>query len=101
MGPDGHTASLFPGARAAMKSEELVVPIVGPKPPPQRLTLTPRAIQSARECVALVTGAGKADMVARVLEGPMQSTTLPAQIARHGTWFLDGAAAAALEANDS
>jgi 6-phosphogluconolactonase len=63
MGEDGHTASLFPGyaaptgVRAAPVHE-------APKPPPDRVTLTPLSLAAAPERLILVTGAGKRDALA-------------------------------------
>ena len=96
MGPDGHTASLFPGAPAVEERQRRVVPVTGPKPPAARLTITPPVIAAARQTAVLVTGADKAAAVARVLQGPLSLRELPAQIARDGTWILDRAAAAGL-----
>ncbi len=97
MGPDGHTASLFPGDPAAVELVSPVVHIVGPKPPPHRLTMTPRVLLLAHERAVLVTGSAKAKVLAEVLEGPDRPEQLPAQVARDGAWFLDPAAAAALQ----
>jgi len=95
MGPDGHTASLFPRS-PALAERRLVVPVVAPKPPPERLTITPIVIQAAREVGMMATGADKAAMVARATEGPLAVAEVPAQLARRGTWFLDEAAAGQL-----
>ncbi len=63
MGEDGHTASLFPGhvtpadVRAASVHE-------APKPPPDRVTLTPLALAAAPQRLILVTGAGKREALA-------------------------------------
>ena len=96
MGPDGHTASLFPGSAAVDERQRLVVPVLGPKPPPQRLTITPPVIEAARSVAVIATGKDKAVMVARAVEGPWVSREVPAQLARRGRWFLDQAAAARL-----
>lgn len=96
MGPDGHTASLFPGSPALGERRKRVVPVVGPKPPPQRLTITPPVISEARTVLVLATGADKADMVARALGPATSPRAVPATLARHGTWILDPAAAAGL-----
>lgn len=69
IGPDGHTASLFPGSDV-LKSERLVAPVRNaPKPPPDRITLTLRALNSARRVVVLATGADKAEAVSLGLNG--------------------------------
>jgi 6-phosphogluconolactonase len=96
MGPDGHTASLFPGSPALRETERKVVPARAPVPPHDRLTVTPPVIEAARHVAVLVAGAAKAPLVARVLRGPWRPDELPAQLACGGTWLLDRAAAADL-----
>lgn len=96
MGPDGHTASLFPGSAALDERQRLVVPVSGAKPPAERLTITPPVIEAARKVAVIATGDEKAAMVARAVEGPLAPKAVPAQLARRGVWFLDRAAAARL-----
>lgn len=96
MGEDGHTASLFPGSTALGEQTRRVVPIIGPKPPPRRLTITPRVLGEAREVVVLVTGASKAGVLAKALGGPLAIDELPVQLARSGTFLVDRAAASEL-----
>jgi 6-phosphogluconolactonase len=98
MGADGHTVSLFPGSAALDERRRLVVPVVGPKPPSERLTITPPVIAAARKVAVIATGDDKAAMVARAIEGPLEPKAVPAQLARRGVWFLDQAAAARLTA---
>jgi 6-phosphogluconolactonase len=99
MGEDGHTASLFPGLPAALETERRVLAVTeSPKPPPRRLTLAPPALRAAREVVVVVTGKGKADVLAKALDGPLDVGALPVQIALGGTFIVDQAAAAALPA---
>lgn len=60
MGEDGHVASLFPGApEAVVTSTRWVIPVIGPKPPPQRLSLTFQVLAAAKEVWVLASGAGK------------------------------------------
>jgi 6-phosphogluconolactonase len=62
MGEDGHVASLFPGnLDQDMAAPGAYHPVLGPKPPPQRITLTYAALAAAREAWVLVAGAGKED----------------------------------------
>jgi 6-phosphogluconolactonase len=62
IGEDGHTASLFPGRR--VPEDRLVMPVHdAPKPPPDRVSLTPRALSQSRQVLILVTGSSKADAV--------------------------------------
>ncbi len=92
MGPDGHTASLFPGSPALDETGSLVMSVIGSKPPPQRLTITPPVIRSARKILVMVEGLGKASAVQRALE----MGELPVALARQGDWLMDEAAASAL-----
>ncbi|NKN33603.1 6-phosphogluconolactonase [Marichromatium bheemlicum] len=64
MGEDGHTASLFPGHALAQTGLTMAVH-EAPKPPPDRVTLTPAALSATREALVLVTGAGKREALAR------------------------------------
>jgi len=69
MGPDGHTASLFPGHPQLNATGVAVCVRDAPKPPPERMTLTLGKLNECRRIVLLVTGAEKAPMLARVLAG--------------------------------
>lgn len=95
VGPDGHTASLFPQSPALDERVRRVVPVRGPTPPALRLTITPPVIAAAETIVVLVSGAEKAPAVARALAGPYQPREVPSQLALHGDWVMDAAAAAA------
>lgn len=58
MGEDGHTASLFPGQ--PIPADRLVIPVLeAPKPPPERVSLTPLAFAGAGGILVLITGAAK------------------------------------------
>jgi 6-phosphogluconolactonase len=100
MGPDGHTASLFPGTTKAIGRLELAVAHYVPKLETWRMTLTPRAINAAREVAITAGGAEKADALRAVLTGPYEPDIFPSQLIRPhpGTlrWFVDAAAAADL-----
>lgn len=100
LGPEAHTASLFPHQAALRETERLVMPVSVPKPPPARLTFTPPLLNAAKHILFLVTGAEKADAVQAVLEGEYQPDKYPAQIVRptqgEVTWMLDTAAAGRL-----
>lgn len=98
IGPDGHTASLFPGSPALGEQRRLVLPVVGAKPPAERMTITPPVIAAARRVAVIAAGADKAAAVARALEGPLAPDEVPAQLARRGAWFLDRSAASRLTA---
>jgi 6-phosphogluconolactonase len=73
MGPDGHTASLFPN-HPALDAHGVAVGITdAPKPPPERITLTLPKLNESRRIVLLVSGEGKSDALARVMAGPDRS----------------------------
>jgi 6-phosphogluconolactonase len=99
LGPDGHTASLFPYSDALAVEDELCVPTTAPDGSP-RLTVTAPVINAARRVWFVVSGASKAGMVAEVVEGLRVPNAVPAQgvAPAHGslTWFLDEDAAAEL-----
>ncbi len=101
MGPDGHTASLFPGHPEVTTPSQAFVQAVfdSPKPPPTRLTFTYRLINLARRVVFLVGGESKAPAIAEIFGAPDQESRLPAsKVAPAGKllWVIDEAAASQL-----
>ena len=99
MGEDGHTASLFPGH--AVPEVPLVIPVShAPKPPSERVSLTPKALAATHAMLILVTGAGKAAALAAWRTG----AALPvARVAALGAArvLLDRAAAGTAETGSS
>ena len=95
VGPDGHTASLFPGTSALTEPDKWVVGVAQANVAPfvPRVSLTLPCLTSTREMLFLVSGRDKKDIVARVLAGD----NLPAARAQsaHGetVWLIDEAAA--------
>jgi 6-phosphogluconolactonase len=85
MGEDGHTASLFPGSAALDEVSRRVMPVIGNKPPMQRLTVTPLVIQQAHHLLLMAEGEDKADAVRWALK----EGNVPAALARDGDWLLD------------
>ena len=112
VGPDGHVASLFPGHPALDVNDTVAVAVPdSPKPPPERISLTFAALDRSRAIFFVVSGAEKADAVARahapegapgatVAETPARGVAgLPATPDHPATdviWFLDRPAASAL-----
>jgi 6-phosphogluconolactonase/glucosamine-6-phosphate isomerase/deaminase len=90
LGPDGHTASLFPGSPALDERERLVVPTGDDLHPHPRLTLTFPALAQARLAVFTVAGDDKRDALQRVKAGD----DLPAErvSAARVIWLVDEAA---------
>jgi 6-phosphogluconolactonase len=100
MGPDGHTASLFPGTIGAIDKDKCCIAHYVPQLGKWRITLTPRAINDARNVAITAGGAEKADALHGVLDGPKQTDVYPAQLihphAGELRWLVDAAAAAKL-----
>jgi len=97
MGPDGHTASLFPGTAAVREQDALVAAPWVEKFRTYRITLTPPVLNNAACVIFLVSGEEKAETLWAVLDGEYQPERLPAQVVRptHGRllWLVDRAAA--------
>lgn len=99
VGEDGHVASVFPASPAVYETERAVVGVRGaPKPPPNRITLTPPAIRCAAEVWFTASGTEKASAVALALRGAgeVQVPAAGATGRRRTLWILDRAAAAKL-----
>lgn len=97
LGPEGHTASLFPGAAAVDEKTHWVAAVQAPAMPRQRLTLTPAVLNQGRNTCFLVSGPDKREIVQalRDEEEPSASELPAARIQPTGKvlWFLDRAAA--------
>lgn len=102
LGPDAHTASLFPGKPEVEERSRLVtgVELAGMEPQVPRISLTLPALNSARTTVFLVTGADKAQAVRRAFAATPDASS-PAAFVRPGAGellvVLDPAAAKELE----
>jgi 6-phosphogluconolactonase len=98
LGPEGHTASLFPGSPALQERTRWVVAVTAPAEPPIRLTLTLPALTRAANTFFLVTGLDKAQALDHVLVGHADPNIYPAAGVRpvEGTliWWVDQEAAA-------
>jgi len=88
VGPDGHTASLFPGRPELAASGWAVAVHDAPKPPPDRVSLTLGTLQAAHRVLVLATGSDKADAVKKARHGEVPAGMIP-----HAEWLLDRAAA--------
>jgi 6-phosphogluconolactonase len=100
LGPDAHTASLFPGSAALDETRRLAVANWVEKLAARRLTLTVPVFGAAALVLFLVAGDDKAEALRDVLEGPHDPRRLPAQLVRPEAgrlvWIADRAAAAKL-----
>ena len=100
IGPDAHTASLFPGEPLIGDHEGLAAAVWVEKMQQWRVTLLPGVLEAAWHTVVLATGADKVAAVDTVLHGPYDPMKWPAQIGARDinvTWFLDQAAAGDLK----
>jgi 6-phosphogluconolactonase len=89
MGEDGHIASLFPHSPALHEKKRKVVPVIGPKPPFRRHTITPLVIDTAKQVFVLAIGEKKR---AKYLEGLLDEeniNALPARLVLNSRWIFD------------
>jgi 6-phosphogluconolactonase len=94
MGPDSHTASLFPGEPLIDDRAGIAAAVWVKKFGQYRVTLLPGVLERARLTVNLVTGADKRDALRDVLHGPVDYSARPAMLsAPEMIWFLDTASA--------
>jgi 6-phosphogluconolactonase len=100
LGPDGHTASLFPG-HALLGEDVLDVAAItdSPKPPSERVTLTLPVINASRAVVFVCTGAGKADAIKDIFNNPQSCLPGAKVMPASGEldWYVDSAAAGMID----
>ncbi|MGC2198286.1 MAG: 6-phosphogluconolactonase [Terriglobales bacterium] len=98
MGPDGHTASLFPGGKALQERSRWVVADWVEKFKTDRITLTLPVLNNAAVVMFLVSGEDKAETLKEVLEGTQPADLFPSKLVRPTDgkliWLADQAAAA-------
>ena len=96
MGDDGHTTSLFPGSQVEIETSTIAVTAHYQDRPANRVSLTPKVFNQAREIWFLVTGAGKAETLRNVIHGERNLELYPAQriqpVNGNLVWMLDEAA---------
>lgn len=101
IGPDCHTASLFPGDPLIDDRDGISAAAFVEKLGQWRITLLPGVLLAAKHTVMLVTGGDKAGAVRAVFNETYDPKQYPAQMVshhgRHVVWFLDAAAAALME----
>lgn len=94
MGPDTHTASLFPGEPLIEDVTHIAGVVWAEKFRQHRVTLLRGTLERARHTLCLVTGADKAEGLEKVLRGPRDPLHIPSQISSADMrWYLDRLAA--------
>ncbi|HEY2794018.1 MAG TPA: 6-phosphogluconolactonase, partial [Micromonosporaceae bacterium] len=99
VGPDGHCCSLFPDHPGTHERDASVIAVRNsPKPPPIRLSLSFRGLNSANEIWVIASGDSKADAVAMALSAvdPVHVPSSAAEGRERTLWLVDEAAAAKL-----
>jgi 6-phosphogluconolactonase len=100
LGPDGHTASLFPETAALQEKSRLVVANWVEKLKTSRITFTLPVLNAARCIAFLVSGTDKAEVLHEVLEGNSSGEKYPSKLVQPSDgqviWFVDRAAASEL-----
>jgi len=90
MGPDMHTASLFPGEPLIRNKTDIAAPVWVPKMGQHRVTLLPGVLERARRTLCLVSGTDKAPGLRSVLGDPPDPLQRPAQISsQEMEWYVD------------
>jgi 6-phosphogluconolactonase len=93
MGEDGHIASIFPGSNPIAIGDWILIEKNSPKPPTERLSLSMKAINSAKEVLFTVSGVEKADAVGQVLGGESNLPAALVEAKSKTTWLIDSQAA--------
>jgi 6-phosphogluconolactonase len=100
VGPDGHTASLFPGSILSTDTQQIAVPVRSSMQIRDRISLTVPVLARSRTVVFIVVGIEKSHTLARLFLEEEGQLRLPAAVvagqARNPIWFVDHAAASQL-----
>ena len=89
LGPDGHIASLFPGAAHIDRLEKVIAITDSPKPPAVRATFTLSMINSSTLVWIIASGASKADAVTKIIEGDLSIPASYIRAADHTRLIVD------------
>ncbi len=89
LGPDGHVASLFPGAAHIDRLEKVIAITDSPKPPAIRATFTMSMINSSTLVWIIAAGASKAEAVTKIIEGDLSIPASYVRAADHTRLIVD------------
>ena len=88
LGEDGHTASLFPGSPALDEITREVLPVIGSKPPPQRISMTFPLINAAQHILFLVPQPAKREIAEAAIAGDTRYPASRVHGQEQTTWLL-------------
>ena len=89
LGPDGHIASLFPGAAHIDRLEKVIAITDSPKPPSVRASFTLSMINTSTLVWIIAAGASKADAVTKIIEGDLSIPASYVRAADHTRLIVD------------
>lgn len=89
LGPDGHVASLFPGAAHIDRLEKVIAITDSPKPPSIRATFTMSMINTSTLIWIIAAGASKAEAVTKIIEGDLSIPASYVRAADHTRLIVD------------
>ena len=89
LGPDGHVASLFPGAAHIDRLEKVIAITDSPKPPSIRATFTLSMINTSTLVWIVAAGASKAEAVTKIIEGDLSIPASYVRAADHTRLIVD------------
>ena len=89
LGPDGHVASLFPGAAHIDRLEKVIAITDSPKPPAIRATFTMSMINTSTLIWIIAAGASKAEAVTKIIEGDLSIPASYVRAADHTRLIVD------------
>ncbi|VAW71377.1 hypothetical protein MNBD_GAMMA12-1332 [hydrothermal vent metagenome] len=92
VGPDGHIASLFPRSSSLNENVKKVLSVRGSKLPVERVTITPKVIEEAKNIIVMATGEEKGCVLAAALNNAEDTQELPVRLTIGSTWILDESA---------
>lgn len=105
LGPDGHTASLFPNHVALKEDSKFITNVTdSPKPPPRRITFTLPLLAKSRHIAFVAEGYAKAPVIKKIFSN--EKTNLPGELVNElpyvpVTWFVNNDAVAGVTLSES
>lgn len=89
VGDDGHIASIFPNNELLFDKLNHVASTVSPRDLIGRVSITPLAINQAKNIFVLAPGEVKSKILIKLLANNASPIQIPASLVLHGTWFVN------------